>query len=153
MEQPCQRKLRPPTSAAALGALGLLPFFAAAGAYAYGPPAWAGPALLTLLTYAATVLAFLGGSRWGIELAVKREPRWKVLGPAVLPQLAGFGLLAAPRIDAAWQIGGLLLAFVAVWLWDSFSKSPPCWYARLRTLLTLGAVLSLAAALEATLSL
>ena len=143
---------KPPASAGVLGTLGLAPFFAAAGAYVWGPGQWTGPALLSLLAYAATVLAFLGGVRWGVEI-VRPEPRWTVLTASVLPQLAAFALLAAPRIDVSWQLGGLLVAFVAQGLWDGVAKSPPRWYARLRTFLTFGAVLALAAGLQATLSL
>jgi hypothetical protein len=148
-ERDLQDAPRPSASAAVLGTLGLLPMFAAAGAFAFGPPTWAGPALLALLAYAATVLAFLGGVRWGIGIAGPR-PRWTVLTASTLPQLAAFALLAAPRIDVSWQLGGLLLAFLAQGAWDATTASPR-WYARLRLLLTLGAALALAGALAAAL--
>jgi len=133
--------------------LGLIPFFVAAGVYAYGPGNLAGPALLTLLTYSAAVLSFLGGARWGVEMAVRRHPRWIVLAPAVLVSLVAWILLASSGLTAEHQLGGFIAAFLLQWAWDSRSNSPPAWYPRLRTLLTLGAVLALAAALEATLRL
>jgi hypothetical protein len=125
----------------------------AAGIYGFGPPRLAGPALLTLLTYSAAVLSFLGGARWGVEMALLRHPRWRVMGPAVLSSLVAWGLLSAPGLAAEHQLGGFIAAFLIQWAWDSRSTSPPAWYPRLRTLLTLGAVLCLSVALEATLTL
>ena len=151
--KPCQPNLRPPASAATLGVLGLLPFIAASGIYAYGPPQLAGPGLLTLLTYSAAILSFLGGARWGVEMAVRRQPRWTVMAAAVAASLVAWGLLAGSTLLAEHQIGGFIAAFLLQWAWDSRSNSPPAWYPRLRTLLTLGAVVSLSVALEATLRL
>ncbi len=125
----------------------------AAGVYGYGAPALRGPALLTLLTYSAAVLSYLGGVRWGVEIALRRQPRWIVLGAAVLPSIAAWALLAGSTLTAELQLGGFLAAFLLQWAWDSRAVSPPAWYPRLRTLLTLGAVLALAVALEATLRL
>jgi hypothetical protein len=145
--------VRPPASAATLGALSLIPFFVAAAVYAWGEPQLRGPALLTLLGYSAAVLSFLGGVRWGVEIALRRQPRWIVMGPSVLPSLAAWGLLAGANLEAQHQLGGFLVAFLLQWAWDSRAVSPPAWYPRLRTLLTLGAVLALAVALEAALRL
>ena len=125
----------------------------AAGVYAFGDPQLRGPALLTLLGYSAAVLSFLGGVRWGVEIALRRQPRWIVLGAAVLPSLTAWGLLAGSALRTEHQLGGFLAAFLLQWAWDSRAVSPPAWYPRLRTLLTLGAVLALAVALEATLRL
>ena len=148
--------LRPPNSAAGLGALGLIPLFAASGAFAFGPPSLAGVALLTLTAYSAAVLSFLGGIRWGVEIALFRQPRWSVLAVSNLAPIVAWLLVAAPGaigISEGQALGGFILAFLLQWAWDSRSISPPAWYPRLRTLLTLGAVLALAVALEATLRL
>ena len=148
--------LRPPSSAAALGALGLIPLFAAALVLAFGPPNLAGPALLTLTAYSAAVLSFLGGVRWGVEIALTRSPRWAVLAASNLAPIAAWLLVAAPGafgLSEVQALGGFILAFLLQWAWDSRSTTPPAWYPRLRTLLTLGAVLALAVALEAMLRL
>lgn len=135
----------------ALSLLGLIPFAAAAGAFAFGPERWAGPALLALLAYAATILAFLGGVRWGFELNA-RPPSPLNLVASNVPALVAFALLAAPSIDARWQVGGFLAAFVAQGLWDLTLRGP-IWWPRLRLVLTVGVTLCLALALSATFGL
>lgn len=130
-----------------LGLLGLLPFLAASGVYAFGPERWSGPALLALLAYSAAILSFLGGIRWGAEMNARPGARLSlVLSNA--PPLVAFALLAAPAIDARWQIGGFLLAFVAQGLWDLTLRGPN-WWPLLRLVLTAGVALCLAVALAA----
>ena len=144
----------PPAPALVLGLLGLGPFFGGAGVYAFGPPALGGPGLLTLLAWSAAVLAFLGGARWGVEMALRPEPRWLVLGASMLPPAAALALLAAaPLASPERQLAGFIAAFALQWLWDAAAKDPPRWYARLRMLLTAGTVLALAVALWKTLAL
>ena len=144
-----------PAPALVLGLLGLLPFFAGAAVYAWGPPNLGGPGLLTLLAWSAAILSFLGGARWGVEVTARPAgPRWTVLGASVLPSLAAWLLLAAAPLAATErQLTGFIAAFALQWLWDLTAKDPPRWYPRLRTLLTAGAVLALAVALWRTLSL
>jgi hypothetical protein len=141
-----------PAPAWVLGLSGLIPFFVAAGAYAFGPPRLAGPALLALVTYAAAILSFLGGARWGAEILRTNCPGWLTLAGSVLPSLVAWGLLAAPFATPQWQLSGFLAAFLAAWLWDVRSVHLPPWYERLRTMLTLGAVVALGVALEHALS-
>ena len=141
-----------PVAAGLPGVLGLVPFFGAAGFYVWGDPQQAGPALLFLLTYAAVVLSFLGGLRWGHEMA-RPEPRIVVLLAACLPAIVAWLLLALPFLTATWQIGGYIAAYVLAWLWDAGSSDLPRWWSRLRTFLTMGAGLALATALEQALSL
>ena len=145
---------RPPTPALVLGVLGLVPFFAGAGVYAFGPADLGGPGLLTLLAWSAAILSFLGGTRWGVEMAARpQQPRWSVLTPSVLPTAAAWLLLAAAPLAATErQLMGFIAAFVLMWLWDFRAKDPPRWYGPLRTLLTAGAVVALALALWKTLS-
>ncbi|HYF23212.1 MAG TPA: DUF3429 domain-containing protein [Caulobacteraceae bacterium] len=135
-----------------VGVLGVAPFAAAAGVYGWGPPELAGPALLALLTYAAAILSFLGGVRWGAEI-VAPAPRPPVVVLSVLPPLAAWALLALPFATPERQIGGFLVMFLACWLWDANAEDLPPWYRRLRTVLTLGAGAALGVALEQTLSL
>ncbi len=141
-----------PIAAGVPGVLGLIPFFAAAALYVWGEPQMAGPALLWLLTYACAVLSFLGGLRWGYEMA-RPSPRLGVMMAACVPPLVAWALLALPFLTAPWQIGGFIGALVLQWLWDSGSADLPPWWSRLRTLLTLGAGLALGVALEQSLSL
>jgi hypothetical protein len=145
------RKTFIPFAAGLPGVLGLIPFFAAASLYVWGKPELAGPALLTLLTYSCATLSFLGGLRWGHEMA-RTQPRIGVMLAACLPPLAAWLLLATP-LDVGWQLGGFIAAFVLQWLWDAGSADLPRWWSRLRTLLTLGAGLALALAMETALSL
>lgn len=141
-----------PVAAGLPGVLGLIPFFAAAGVYVWGAPQLAGPGLLFLLTYAAVILSFLGGLRWGYEMARPQIRLW-VLLVACVPALAAWLLLALPFLTAPTQLGGFILCFVIAWLWDAGSAELPRWWSRLRTLLTMGAGLALAIALEQSLSL
>jgi hypothetical protein len=92
---------RPPAARTAwlLGLAGLIPFAAASATRAAGPPELAGPALLALLAYAAVILSFLGGVRWGAELSAER-PSPAVIALSVLPSLAAWTLLVAP---APWS--------------------------------------------------
>jgi hypothetical protein len=137
-----------PAPAWVLGAAGLIPFFAAAGVFAFGPPVYAGPALLALITYSAAILSFLGGVRWGVEILRTDKPRWIALIGSNVPPLLAWGLLAAPFATPEWQLSGFLACFLGQWLWDQTSASLPPWYARLRTLLTFGAAAALGVALE-----
>ena len=136
-----------------MGLLGLAPFLAGAGVYAFGPPNLGGPGLLTLLAWSAAILSFLGGTRWGVEMAARPQPRWSVLVLSVLPPAAAWILLSASQLATTErQLTGFIAAFALQWLWDLRAKDPPRWYAPLRTLLTAGAVAALALALWKTLS-
>lgn len=147
-----ETELRPATPVAAWlpGALGVIPFAVSAGLFAFGPERWAGPALLTLLTYSAVILSFLGGIRWGMELGQNpHRPSMPLLFASTVPALAGWAILAAPGgVTPDFQIAALMICLLFQWLWDTQSPNLPGWYPRLRTFLTLGAVVSLAVGLE-----
>ncbi|WP_233248228.1 DUF3429 domain-containing protein [Caulobacter sp. D5] len=131
----------------------LVPFVAASGLFCYGPVSQRGPALVALLAYSTAMLSYLGGVRCGLEIDHIR-PRWLTLALSLLPPLAGVALmLGAERFGAAWQLSGFLFVFLLQWLWDVTSHEGPAWRPRLRTLLTTGAALSLAFALEQALAL
>jgi len=135
------------------GVLSIVPLFIAAGLYCYGPGNMAGPGLLALLGYSTALLSFLGGIRCGLEFA-RRRPRWHVIGPAMsAPFIAFLLLLGSARFDVVWQISGFLLAFLLQWVWDVNDHEGPEWRPRLRTLLTAGAAIPLAFALEQALSM
>lgn len=129
-----------------LGLAGVVPFLALAGVFAFAEGPEAGPALLALVYFAAGVLGFLGGTRWGFE-AARPGPRPLNLLLSVLPMLAGWVLLLPLVSDTRVQLGGFIGAFLLQWLWDLRSDLP-AWHVRLRTAATGGAVIALAVALE-----
>jgi hypothetical protein len=93
------------------------------------------------------VLGFLGGIRWSQE-SVREPPRFLRLAAAMLPPLAGGGLLLARDYLAAdWIIGGFIAAYLAAWLFDRAPQTLTR-YPALMTLLTFSACVSLALALE-----
>lgn len=131
-----------------IAALALLPFPAAAVAYGYGPPEVASPALTVILTWSAVVLAFLGGVRWGLESA-RTEPRAGRLIASVISPVAAWGIfLARGRLEVSWMLAGFILAFLLQWLFDHSAPDVPARYPRLSTVLTAGACISLAVALD-----
>ena len=137
------------------GIFSIVPLFIAAWVYCYGPLNLRGAGLLGLLGYATALLSFLGGVRCGLEFA-RRLPRWRIIGASLIaPFFAFFILLGAGsgRFDTVWQVSGLLLAFLLQWVWDVNDHDGPEWRPRLRTLLTAGAAIPLAFALEQALSL
>ena len=137
------------------GVFSIVPLFIAAWVYCYGPLNLRGAGLLGLLGYATALLSFLGGIRCGLEFA-RRLPRWRIIGASLIaPFFAFFILLAAGsgRFDTVWQVSGLLLALLLQWVWDVNDHEGPEWRPRLRTLLTAGAAIPLAFALEQALSL
>ena len=135
------------------GVVSIVPLFIAAWLYCYGPLNLRGAGLLALLGAATALLSFLGGIRCGLEFA-RRIPRWHVIGLSMFAPFAAFGLLlGAATFDAVWQVSGFLLAFLLQWIWDVNDHEGPEWRPRLRTLLTAGAAIPLAFALEQALSM
>ena len=140
----------PPQVPMALMFLGVIPFAAAAGLMFVWREdlALQITAAYWLLVYSAVILSFLGGVRWGAEVAKRERPRFAELGPATLGALAGWGLgMAACRYDfPPLGFARMAGAFVLHFLYDSLSPELPIWYRRMRLWPTLGAVISLAAA-------
>ena len=124
-----------PTAARALGYGGVVPFLAAAINVAAGGPLAPATALTVFLYYAAIILSFLGGIRWGAS--VNDEQRLvRELGLSVVPSLWAFACLLLPgSSDAVWF---LLAGFVAMGIADSIWRpaSMPPWMRRLRIQLT-----------------
>jgi hypothetical protein len=136
--------MRPtPLLAWIIGLAGLIPFFLTAWQIAYGPENLHGPALLYLLSYAAAVLSFLGGARWGAELH-RHEIRPWVLLVSTLPALAAWLLVAATlRFDAKKQLLGFIAAFALQLLWDLTDTEAPKRYRVLRGVCSVGALAAL----------
>jgi len=151
-----QSSTRVPASAWTLGILSLTPFYITSAIYCYGPPRLNDVALLALGAWSAAMLAYLGGIRAGLELGSDHPPRWWSMSLSMLTPIAGFGLLygaLSRRFDAVWEVSGFLLAFLLVWLWDVRDIEGPAWRPRYRTLITAGAAIALAFALEQALSM
>ncbi len=126
----------------------LIPFFVSSVLFCYGPVAMQKPALVALLAYSAAMVSYFGGVRTGLEIE-HPSPRWRILGISLLFPLAGFGLLLGElKFEAAWQLSGFLLVFLLQWVWDVTDHDGPTWRPRMRTLMTAGAAISLAFALE-----
>ena len=132
----------------AIALIGLSAFPISALVYAYGPPAWSGRGLNVLLAWSAIMLGFLGGIRWGLESS-REAPRWERLAGSIISPIGGFCLLVARGdLDTAWIITGMMAAYIIQWLFDHSAPDVPARYPRLMTVLTLGASVSLALALE-----
>lgn len=123
------------------GRLGLLPFIAP-GLAALVWPDTAAVGGLALAVYAALILSFLGGGRWGIEVS-STDVDSRIISLAMLPTLAGFALLMLPAEARGWQLAGLAAAHVVQGFWDLRSSNLPVWYAGLRGQLTVAAVAGL----------
>lgn len=142
-----------PPAVWACGLATLAPFVVCSALFCYGPIDSRQVALIGLLAYSTAMLSYLGGVRCGLEIERPR-PRWLTLGLSLIPPLAGFGLLLGGlKFEPAWQLSGFLLVFILQWLWDVTNHEGPAWRPRLRTLLTSGAAISLAFALEQALHL
>jgi hypothetical protein len=129
---------RIPPPALWLGLVGLLPFVAGLFALMFGTtPAQHLVGERLFLYYAATILAFLGGVRWGAALA---DPTWRSLSLAVAPSLIAFGALL---LDIRPALVVLAATFVVVGAADAGRRATigwPAWYRRLRIMLTVGVV-------------
>ena len=136
---------------------GLIPFFAGAIGMAIGGPL-ALQAANALPIYAAVILSFLAGGRWATELVLRGDaPRGGVLFLAIFLALAGwFAVILQvwnqPGLPINAELTGwliLMAGFAIQYLWDRGAINGatfPHWYAPVRLLLTIGAILSLAAA-------
>jgi hypothetical protein len=133
-------------------------------------PAPAGPAVAAValgqdqptvrrrfLTYAATILAFMGGVQWGLAVAPAPAPvRTAQFAVSVLPSLVGWAALNVADLATSTVPHAVLGAgFAGLYVYDRatvMAGRTPYWYLRLRTPLT-AAVLgctAVAAALGST---
>ncbi|WP_426165161.1 DUF3429 domain-containing protein [Sandarakinorhabdus sp. DWP1-3-1] len=125
------------------GSLGLMPFLAPP-LLSLATPAHVEPLALLALGYAALILSFLGGARWG--MAVQRPaPQFLTISLAMLPTIAGLVLLLLPGLPRAVQLSAMAALLVLHFIWDARAADAPRWYPRLRGWLTFGAVLGLMA--------
>ncbi|PZF78695.1 DUF3429 domain-containing protein [Aestuariivirga litoralis] len=142
---------RIPAPALWLGLAGLIPFLAgAASQWASLPLLPAETGLKLVIVYAAIILSFLGGIRWGTAIGPYDQGRQALeFSASVLGSLAGLAAAFLPPIPA---LALLIAGFLMQGLWDVMSADAgrlPAWFGRLRMILTAGAVVSLIAALLA----
>ena len=129
-----------------ISASGLVPFLVCL-AIAYSTPdvsALHDAAIRTFLVYAALTLSFLGGARWGAELA--RSPDapilWRMVAAAT-PTLVGLAALL-PQTPPKAALGLLMLSSGVQLAWDVAASREgllPPWNARVRTVLTVAGTL------------
>jgi hypothetical protein len=127
-----------PRTVLVYGLLGILPFWSAPAATVLAPD-FAGIAAVIEAVYAALILSFLGGARWGLALR-DATPDPAVVGLAMTPTLAGLAILVFTHGEIRFQLLALAAVLTLSWSWDFTAEGLPPWYAGLRTVLTLGAV-------------
>ena len=98
------------------------------------------PGIAALVTFAAIVLAHLGGIEYGLALREEigsEMTRAIALGLAAVPSIAAWGVLWLP--SPQWQLSAALGLFVAVWaadLWLARQGLLPSWFVDMRTAVT-----------------
>ncbi len=101
-------------------------------------------AVFSLGAYAAVILSFLGGVRWGNLLNDKaRLKQWRPLTLSVVPSLIAWPALLLPPF---WMLSLLAIGLVLQYALDVEAlrrKELPAWFGKLRLILTTGAILSL----------
>ncbi|MFZ4069276.1 MAG: DUF3429 domain-containing protein [Caulobacterales bacterium] len=137
-----------PFSALWLGLAGLIPFYGAGFAMLARDPNVTAFAATAFAIYATAILSFLGGARWGLEIArapAAPDPRRLVF--SVLPSLAGWAAAVAMITDpqAPWSAGIFAGLFAAQYVWDrqaARDAAAPDWYPPLREVLTGGVIVA-----------
>ena len=130
-----------------LGWAGLVPFGLAALGTHSGVESLIQYGFLGGSAYGAVILSFLGAVHWGLAMQDDRSPYWYVW--AITPALFGFASLL---LDVEIRVATMIPLFVLAWSVDRKAATHgliPNWYMRLRSKLTAGAVISLAAMLLA----
>lgn len=127
-----------PPTVLVYGLLGIIPFWSLP-ITEFLARSWTGVAAAVEAAYAALILSFLGGARWG--LAVRdASPNTMVVGLAMTPTLAGLAVLVFMHGEMRVQLLALAAALTLSWAWDFSAKGLPPWYGRFRSILTLAAV-------------
>lgn len=138
-----QNKRIPPV-VLAYGLAGLIPFLAPP-LLSLAAPELARQAGWWQAVYAAVILSFLGGARWGQAVRAP-GPDAVTVSLAMLPSLFGWtAVLLVAEIGLARVAMALAAGLALQWLWDVRSGDLPGWYPRLRSILTVGAVTGLLA--------
>jgi len=129
---------------------GAIPFIACSAALWLAPPAYRAFATIVLTSYAAVILSFLGGIQWGlavnlIDTAPKSARTMFLL--SVVPSLLAWAMLLLPASSSRIIVAMCLFAFV--WVVDALlnlQKLIPAWYFKLRSIITVIVITSMAMA-------
>ncbi len=136
----------------ALTLAGLVPFIAAASivAAAGDDVVLRAQAGLVLIVYAAAILSFLGGVRWGAEINAQGSgiPRTRLIALSVLGALAGTGLVVWAVLGGlGWPVfAAAAIAHLAHAAWDVDGAGLANWFRKVRLIAGAGAFASLAGA-------
>jgi len=122
----------------ALALFGLVPFVATTGLLVYAGSAFIAYQQLVLahVGYSATILAFLGGIRWGYSLSPDHQSIGTLIA-SVVPSLFGWALVFVPP---PYVFAGFALGFLAAGLWDWWAARSgrlPGWFGPLRLTISL----------------
>lgn len=139
---PANPETRIPRVVLAWGLLGLIPFLGLP-LLAAVVPQLGGGSDRALGLYAAIILSFLGGARWGQAVGVAAPDPGRI-ALSMAPSVAAWGLSLMPADHSGLQLAGLAAALAAHLAWDLRARDLPAWYPRLRLLLTAGALAGLA---------
>lgn len=91
-----------------------------------------------VLTYAAVILSFIGGSWWGL-VSREERPGWGLLGISVLPALGGWAAIFSFQPPAAlFALAGALVAALPVDALLVRRRLAPGWWMKLRVPLSVG---------------
>jgi hypothetical protein len=137
-----------PSTPLFLGLAGLIPFWVLAGGLALkGVGPFSCECLdLALASYAAIILSFLGGIRWGLAVASADRPEAGMhFMLSVMPSLAAWILLVLPEPWRLTSLGCLSLALGPLDRGLVLSGFAAPWLGRLRLLLSSGAGMALLA--------
>lgn len=140
---------RIPMAALIPGVLGLIPFWGLALLVAMPLDIPADLAMFALVTYGAMILTFVGAIWWGLAVhAPKGTPRSWMFIWSVIPSLIGWsGVLISDVIGIPMIMVGLLMQWALdLTVHRACPSWFPAWVVKLRTLLTLAAIIALAIA-------
>lgn len=111
---------------------------------------WRDQTVLLLATYAAVILSFLGGIRWGLGMVTRDGGSPRDLIASCAPPLLGWAAIFVP---VPYGFALFAAAFAAQGAWDAFavqSGIAPRWFGSVRTLLTALVVAAMVLAFIAT---
>lgn len=132
------KKAKIPSPFLTLGLAGLIPFVLCLAGIVLGDATIAHWAKIALVGYAAVILSFLGGIKWGASLKERNgQKQWSALLSGTVPALIGWSALL---VNSYMGLGLLIVGFGLQYFLDIASVNAgqaPKWYARLRLLLTL----------------
>lgn len=148
---------RIPRPALLLGLAGLIPFlWSAATHLSPALSGWAGQFLPPMflgayvgLTYGSVILAFMSGALWGFATRAEGREATVAYGLSVIPALWVFFMVTDASANSTIYLGA---GFVGLLLLDATFAAlglAPRWWLRLRVMLTVVALASLAIPLQA----